>query len=102
MTARRTWAELKRSRPGSTARRSGYESARRAFELAERVRLLREAKGVTQEELARRMGTSQPAIARLEAGGVEPTLETLERLAGALGVELVIAFREPAEEWPVP
>ena len=46
--------------------------------------------GLTQAEMAARMGTTQSAIARMEGGGVRPTLETLERLARAVGQELVV------------
>ena len=46
-------------------------------------------------ELARRMGSTQPAIARLEAGRVAPSLDTLDRAAAALGVELVVTFQHP-------
>jgi transcriptional regulator with XRE-family HTH domain len=37
---------------------------------------------------------------RLEAGGTEPTLATLDRVARALGLELTIAFRRVAEATP--
>jgi len=52
------------------------------------VRELRERAGLTQGELARRSGTSQPAIARLESGQGSPNLSTLERLAAAAGFAL--------------
>lgn len=54
------------------------------------VLTLRQEAGLTQEELARRAATSQPAIARLEAGVASPNLATLERLARAAGCELEI------------
>jgi transcriptional regulator with XRE-family HTH domain len=73
--------------------RAGYDKARLAFELGEQVRSLREACGMSQQELARRAGTSQPAIARLEAGGVDPRLETLHRLGLALDADLVLRFQ---------
>jgi transcriptional regulator with XRE-family HTH domain len=53
--------------------------------------LLREARlraGLTQAELARRIGRSQSQIARWENGKVEPSLETLRRLVRACGLEL--------------
>lgn len=49
------------------------------------VRHYREAAGLSQRELADRLGCQQPAIARLEAGGVSPSMRTLERIAEALG-----------------
>lgn len=50
------------------------------------VRRARIEKGLTQEELAARAGTSQFYISSLEAGRRNPTIETLDELAQALGV----------------
>ncbi|MGH6754915.1 MAG: helix-turn-helix domain-containing protein, partial [Bradyrhizobium sp.] len=55
--------------------------------------------GLTQEELARRMDTSQSAIARLEGGRMKPSARTLERFAKATGTHLRITF-EPLEAEP--
>ena len=49
------------------------------------VRELRLAAGLSQRALARRAGTSQPAVARYEQGGATPSWETLQRLAAACG-----------------
>lgn len=57
------------------------------------IRELRLAAGVSQKELARMVSSSQPAIARLEADGGMPRIETLERVAQALGAALVIGLR---------
>lgn len=54
--------------------------------LGARVRALRLAAGLTQAELARRTGIHRPNIARVEAGRHTPSLETLARLAAAIGV----------------
>lgn len=96
MSERRNWDEVKSRRADSKARRRGYEEAKDAFELGARVRAERERFGLTQAELAQRMGTTQPAVARLEAGGVTPSLDTLHRAAEALGLELVVDFRRRA------
>jgi len=48
----------------------------------------RRATNLSQAEVAERMGTSQPAVARLEAGGVDARLSTLERYAAAIGLRL--------------
>lgn len=89
----RSWTAVKRRRSKSDERRAGYQEAREAFQLAERLRQARERLGVTQAELAVRIGSTQPAIARLEAGGVSPSLVTLRRIAAALGMELVVELR---------
>ncbi len=47
---------------------------------------------MSQVELAEEAGMTQPAIARLEKGLVSPTVITLDRIARALGTELVIDF----------
>ncbi len=88
------WEQVRGGRLASPAAGAGYQRARRALELGERIRGLREAHGISQAELGRRIGSTQPAIARLEAGRVSPTLETLDRVAGALEVELVIGFED--------
>ena len=54
--------------------------------LGARIRSLRLAAGLTQAELARRTGIHRPNIARVEAGRHTPSLETLARLAAAIGV----------------
>src|SRR5258708_14767750 len=61
--------------------------------IARLVIRLRMELGVSQEELARRVGTSASAIARLESGQHRPSVETLRRVARALDSELVIGFR---------
>jgi predicted RNase H-like HicB family nuclease/DNA-binding XRE family transcriptional regulator len=49
--------------------------------------------GLTQAELARRAGLSQPAVARLEDPDHNPTLDMLERVATALGARLEVEIR---------
>ena len=48
--------------------------------------------GWTQAELARRVGVSQQQIAKLERSAVNPTVETLEKLAAAFGMRVAVAF----------
>jgi transcriptional regulator with XRE-family HTH domain len=54
------------------------------------IRQARVAQGLTQVELARRMGITQPSVARLEAAGDGITMATLRRALRALGRTLVI------------
>ncbi len=64
--------------------------------LGARLRELRLAAGLTQAELARRTGIHRPNIARVEAGRQTPSLETLARIANAIGVSTthVLVSRE--------
>lgn len=94
MSKRTTWTDLKNRRDDGEARRRGYQESKDAFDLGARVRAERERLGLTQTDLAGRMETTQPTIARLEAGGVTPSLDTLHRAANALGLELIVDFRE--------
>lgn len=75
--------------------RLGYEEARRAHVVAREVRVARLAKGLSQAALARRAGTTQSAISRLELGDTPPSLRTLARLGEALGLEVVVELRRP-------
>jgi ribosome-binding protein aMBF1 (putative translation factor) len=65
------------------------------FSLAAAIIEARARAGLTQEQLAERMPTTQAVIARLESGRVKPSTSTLERLAAATGMRLRISF-EPA------
>lgn len=69
-----------------------YATAGLSMELAETVFRAREAAGLTQAELARRMGTTQSAIAAIESGARTPTVELLDRLARACGARLTISI----------
>ena len=76
--------------------RSGYEAAKRAYELGQAVRARRLEIGMSQTELAERAGMTQSAVSRLEAGGNVPTIGVLERLAAALSADLVVALTPKA------
>ena len=61
-----TWIDLKKQRPLSPDGRRAYNEAALAIEVADQVRKLRTTIGLSREELAQRVGTTQPMIARLE------------------------------------
>jgi transcriptional regulator with XRE-family HTH domain len=54
------------------------------------VRDTRLAEGLTQAQLAKRLGITQPSVARLEAAGDEVSIATLKRALGAMGRALVL------------
>lgn len=63
-----------------------------AVQTAILVRLTRQAEGKSLADLARALGTSWPAVQRLEKPNANPTLKQLERAANALGKRLVLGF----------
>lgn len=81
-------------------RRAGEQAARMA---EDRVRLVRElawqrqAAGLSQTEVAARMGTSQSAVARLEAGAADVRASTLERYAAVIGGQITWTLSRPGE-----
>ena len=52
------------------------------------VRFVREAAALTQRALAERAGTTQAVVSRIESGDTSPSVEMVQRLAGAAGYEL--------------
>jgi HTH-type transcriptional regulator / antitoxin HipB len=63
-----------------------------AARVGEQIRKLREARGISQADLGRRAETAQSAIARLQAGTVQPRLDTLNRIAIELGATLNVTI----------
>jgi len=60
--------------------------------VGERVRAARTGAGMTQQQMADRMGVKQPSIAAIEAGRTNPTLGQLAAIADALGSGLDVQF----------
>ena len=83
---------LRRSADAQAARMAG-ERGRLVRELAEQ----RQAAGLSQTEVAARMGTSQSAVARLESGTADVRASTLERYAAAVGSEITWKLNRPGE-----
>lgn len=69
-----------------------YDALEEEFALAGALIRARAAADMSQHDLAVHMGTSQPAVARLEGGKSNPSLATLRRYAAAVGAKLVIGF----------
>ena len=85
-------AELHRKWMKSPSYRRVYKELAAEYDLAGAVIRARVSAGLTQEQLAERMETSQSVIARLESGRVRPSTQTLERVASATGTRLKISF----------
>lgn len=83
-------AELKKKLMANPEFRAEYEKADAEFSLIEALVRARSNANLSQAELAKKIGTTQSAIARLEGGGVSPSLSTLRRYAQATGSKLEI------------
>ncbi|AVJ24105.1 MULTISPECIES: helix-turn-helix domain-containing protein [Pseudomonas] len=59
-----------------------------------RVRELRLATGMTQEEFADRCGFARTYMSRIETGGANPSLDAIQTLADGLKIELSTLFKE--------
>jgi DNA-binding XRE family transcriptional regulator len=83
----------------ASVRRDNPEIARAEAEMgskltvARNVLRLRVRAGMSQAELAQRIGTSQPRIAQIEAARVNVTIETLDRIAAAFSVQTATLFK---------
>lgn len=93
-----THEELKKKALGRAEVRQEYEELETEFELLRRMLQARKQAGLTQEEVAERMGTKRSAVARLEStlasGKHSPSVATLQKYAKAVGSKLDIRFVE--------
>lgn len=93
MTEGGSWEVLRDRRLADPEAAAAYEEARLAHDLGAAVRALRLDRSWTQQRLATEIGTTQSAVARLEAGGTMPTLTLLGRIARALDADLDVSVR---------
>ena len=75
---------------------AGAENGWFFSQIAERVAARRQELGLSQSQLAQLTGTTQSAIARLEAGGRPPRIDTLLKIAEALDCDLVVDLQRSA------
>lgn len=78
--------------------KAAYDATAGEFAFLDQILKARTEAGVTQAEVARRIGTTQSAIARIESPGAKhsPSLSTLQKYAAALGYTLELRFvKEP-------
>ena len=79
------------------AYQAAYDALEEEFALVSSVIEARTRAKLTQEQLAKKMGTTQAVVARLESGRSMPSTRTLERFAKATGTKLRITF-EPVKQ----
>jgi ribosome-binding protein aMBF1 (putative translation factor) len=69
-----------------------YENLETLYEIKKQIIKLRLEQGLSQKELAEKVGTKQSAISRLENNNYNPSVEFLDKVANALGKKLEIKF----------
>jgi DNA-binding XRE family transcriptional regulator len=72
-----------------------HRMARERRQLVAELAAQRQSAGLSQTQVAARMGTSQSAVARIEAGGADVRASTLERYAAAIGSQLSWRLQDP-------
>ena len=87
------WLEEEGTKDPSFA--AGLDEQFNKYRLAQQLKALRERAGLSQKQLAERVHTKQPSIARLEGARAWPKLDLLQRVARALGAEMIVSFRRP-------
>ncbi|NPV81004.1 MAG: helix-turn-helix transcriptional regulator [Firmicutes bacterium] len=70
-----------------------WEDSELEYQIARTILALRKSLGLTQEELAERIGTTQSSIARMESGKCQVSLSSLQKIARSCGMALEIKFR---------
>ncbi|MFA4845190.1 MAG: helix-turn-helix transcriptional regulator [Patescibacteria group bacterium] len=70
--------------------KKAYKELETEYALIEQLIAYRLHAGVTQSELAKKIGTKQSAISRFESGSENPTLSFLRKIADALDVNLSV------------
>jgi len=91
---KKTYKQLKRELLKDKKIKYAYEKLGPEFAVIEMIIKKRIERGLTQKELARKIGTKQSAISRLESGTYNPSISFLQKVGEALGAKLKISLTE--------
>jgi HTH-type transcriptional regulator / antitoxin HipB len=86
-------ASIARRKARSVRFARGFEEGYRAFKIGAMLQAEREKAGLSQVELARRIGTTKTAISRVESSSRDIRFSTVERIATALGKTVHLTLR---------
>ena len=92
----KTLQDVKRELLASPAALAAYEAQAPEFDMARELIAARSRAGLTQSDVAQRMGTTQSVIARLEGGKGTPSMRTVQRYAQAVGARAVVRIEPQA------
>ena len=88
----KTYSNFKKQLLKDKEVRKAYDDLAPEFAIAQAVIEKRLEEGLTQSELARKVGTKQSAISRLESGNYNPSITFLEKVAKALNLDLIVSL----------
>lgn len=88
------WHEFKNKLMEEPAFKQAYDDLEPEYQLVRAIIEQRKLKGMSQAELARKSGTRQSAIARLESGTYNPSLRFLKKVARALDKKVKVSLSE--------
>lgn len=89
----KSWRKYKKELLRKPGVKAEYEKLAPRYALISKLIEARIKSGVSQADLAKKIGTKQSAIARLESGRVNPTVDFLDKISTALGGKLDIQIR---------
>ncbi len=84
------WPDLEKELLADPAVKKEYDHLVPRYAVISDLISARIKKGMTQQQIAEKIGTKQSAIARLESGSVNPSLDLLQKVAGVLGRKISI------------
>ncbi len=87
------WKTLKKELLKNKEVAKEYERLKPRYQIISQMIEARIKRGLTQKELAKKIGTKQSAIARIESGNANTSLSFLEKVAIATKSKLIIEFR---------
>jgi ribosome-binding protein aMBF1 (putative translation factor) len=88
-----TLRQFKKKALKNKAVKAEYDALTPEYAIIRSIISERQKMGLSQTELAQRVGTKQPVISRLESGAGNPTLDLLRRVAKALNTELHVSLQ---------
>ncbi len=92
----KTLKDIKRELLANPATQAAYEAQAPEFDMARELIAARSRAGLTQNDVAQRMGTTQSVVARLEGGKGVPSMRTVQRYAQAVGGRAVVRIEPQA------
>lgn len=93
MSNLKSFSELKKELLADPEVKRHYDALEPEYAVIRAIIQKRIEKKMTQGELAKKIGTRQSAISRLESGNANPSLQFLQKIASALGTRLHISFQ---------